>query len=176
LGAIGINPNATDSPVPVVPLQTLFGVLEQIRREIEHIFFNQTPVVAYSKAENSLLVDGSTEGDLHLTDLDGVIFTHTAPAHGDVVIDPDGTFTYTPGVSFTGSDSFDVTVSDADSGFHIHGLSGLLNLVTFGLVGDSGHTSSQHVTIGPERTVLVSGLNQPTDLQFLPDGRILIAE
>ena len=35
LAAIGLNPNATDSPVPAVPPQTLLGVLELIRREIE---------------------------------------------------------------------------------------------------------------------------------------------
>ncbi|MCB1293001.1 MAG: VCBS domain-containing protein, partial [Mycobacterium sp.] len=45
------------------------------------------------------------------------------------------------------TDSFTVTVSDADSGFHIHGLGGLLNLLTFGLLGDSGHTNARAVTV-----------------------------
>ena len=117
-------------------------------------------------------------GDLHPFDPDSANLTYAAtdPAHGSVVVYPDGTFTYTPDAGYTGPDSFDVTVSDADSGFHIHGLSGLLHLVTFGLLGDRGDTYTPHITIGFERTVLVSGLNQPVDFRFLPDGRILIAE
>lgn len=43
-------------------------------------------------------------------------------------------------------------------------------------LGLSGDTSTQQLTAGFGRTVLVSGLNQPTDFRFLPDGRILIAE
>ena len=70
----------------------------------------------------------------------------------------------------------------------MHGLSGLLNLVTFGLIGESGHTHTEIVTISGivpatdlDRTAFVSGLNQPTDsgscLKRQPQGdpdRILI--
>ena len=76
---------------------------------------------------------------------------------------------------YTGQDSFDVTVSDVSSGFHIHSLSGLINLVTFGLLGESGHTYTRTITIGGFTAItVVSGLEQPTDFRFLPDGRILI--
>lgn len=41
-----------------------------------------------------------------------------------------------------------MTVSDADSGFHIHGISGLLQiLLTFGLLGDSGHETANVVSV-----------------------------
>ena len=88
----------------------------------------------------------------------------------------DGTFVYTPGTTYTGQDSFQVTVSDARDGFHIHGAAGLLNLFTFGLLGSSGHRTTQSVLIGSERATVVSGLNSPVDFRFLPDGRILVAE
>ena len=35
----------------------------------------------------------------------------TKPAHGKLALNPDGSFTYTPSASFTGTDSFTYTVS-----------------------------------------------------------------
>jgi aldose sugar dehydrogenase len=184
LAAFGFGPLATNSPVaPAAPQTMLLGLLEWVRREISRTFFNQTPTIAYNPAENSL-VNGSIVGKLTAVDPDSTDFTFTAskPAHGEVTVDPDGTFTYTPGATYSGYDTFEVTVSDASSGFHIHGPSGLLNLVTFGLLGDSGDTSTRTITIGEAPsggytvTTVVSGLSQPTDFRFLPDGRILFAE
>lgn len=59
--------------------------------------------------------------------------TYTAPT------DWNGTDPYT--------DAFQVTTSDFWSGPHIHGLAGLVNLLTFGLVGSSGHNASGTVTV-----------------------------
>ncbi len=123
--------------------------------------------------------EGSIVGKFTAADPDGpgVTVTATKPAHGEVEIGPDGTFTYTPDATFNGQDSFQITVTEMDEGFHIHGLSGLLNLVTFGLIGDSGHSATTTVTIGGHTvSTVVSGLEEPTDLRFLPDGRILLAE
>ena len=41
------------------------------------------------------------------------IVRYTAPAHGTVVVNPDGSFTYTPEHGYSGSDGFEYTVSDA---------------------------------------------------------------
>ncbi|MBT9599367.1 MAG: tandem-95 repeat protein, partial [Vitreoscilla sp.] len=38
----------------------------------------------------------------------------TAPAHGTVVVNADGTFTYTPAANYNGPDSFTYTLTDAD--------------------------------------------------------------
>ncbi|MCC6075580.1 Ig-like domain-containing protein, partial [Pseudomonas sp. GCM10022188] len=38
------------------------------------------------------------------------------PAHGSVVVNSDGTYTYTPDANWSGADSFDYVVTDADSG------------------------------------------------------------
>ncbi len=134
------------------------------------------------------MVNGSIVGKLTVNDPDGTAYTLTAtePAHGDVVVNPDGTFVYTPDPDYNGTDTFDVTVTDANSGFHIHGLSGLLNLATFGLLGESGHTTTHTITIGPrfERTTVVSGLVSPNGFPVPAaagrppelDNRILIAE
>jgi len=140
-------------------------------------FNNQTPTLAYDPAENKV-VDGHIEGNLHPVDPDSTKLTYTAtkPALGTVVINPSGTFDYTPGVNYAGQDMFDVTVSDAVSGFHLHGFAGLLNLLSFGLLGTSGHKKTETVFIGDQRTVIASGLNSPVDFRFLPDGRIVVAE
>ena len=38
----------------------------------------------------------------------------TDPSHGTVVVNPDGTYTYTPNTGFTGTDTFTYTVTDKD--------------------------------------------------------------
>ncbi len=51
------------------------------------------------------------------SDPDGDVLTHsmlTGPANGSVVLNTDGTFTYTPGSDFNGSDSFTYQTTDAD--------------------------------------------------------------
>ncbi len=141
------------------------------------LFNNQTPTLAYDALENND-ANGQIEGDLHPFDPDSETLTYTAtqPALGTVVVNPNGTFAYTPGANFTGQDMFKVTVSDAGSGFHIHGFAGLINLLSLGLLGTSGHKTTETVFIGQQRTVVASGLTFPVDFRFLPDGRIVLAE
>lgn len=62
-----------------------------------------TPVVI-----NVLGNDNDTDGDA-LT-----VSATTLPANGTVIINPDGTVTYTPNNGFSGADSFEYTISDAD--------------------------------------------------------------
>lgn len=140
-------------------------------------FNNQTPTLSYNPAENTV-VDGHILGDLHPVDPDSAQLTITAtkPTYGTVTVNQNGTFDYSPGVNFTGQDMFDVAVSDAGSGFHLHGFAGLINLLSFGLIGTSGHKKTETVFIGDQRAVVADGLNGPVDFRFLPDGRILVAE
>ena len=180
LAPLGIGALATTTDTPVAPASptTLMGALELVRRELERIFVNKTPTFTYDSSTN-IAANGTITGKVIPVDADSTDLTYTAtsPADGHVDIDSNGNFTFTPNANYdpvTGS-SFAVTVSDADSDLHIHGLSGLLNLVTFGLIGESGHTHTQIVTVSGivpatdlERTAFVSGLNQPTDFRFLP--------
>ena len=59
--------------------------------------------------------------------------------------------TYTPPAGWDGAtayaDTFTVTASDDDGGFHIHGFVGLIHMMTFGLIGDSGHSATSTVTV-----------------------------
>ncbi|SDD06159.1 Calx-beta domain-containing protein [Pedobacter soli] len=58
-------------------------------------------------------------GTITATDVDGDPLTFTVstpPVHGTVVVNSDGTYTYTPSAGYVGSDTFTVTVSDGKGG------------------------------------------------------------
>ena len=58
-------------------------------------------------------------GQVVASDADGNPLSYTAgtaPAHGSVTVNPDGTWTYTPGSNFNGTDVFTVTISDGQGG------------------------------------------------------------
>ncbi|MGC4063023.1 MAG: retention module-containing protein [Aquabacterium sp.] len=63
--------------------------------------------------------DTPVSGQVKATDVDGDTLTFAKgadPAHGTVVVNEDGTWTYTPSKDYNGSDSFTVTVSDGHGG------------------------------------------------------------
>ncbi|WP_176561938.1 PQQ-dependent sugar dehydrogenase [Mycolicibacterium palauense] len=144
---------------------------------VNAFFNNVTPTLSHDPSED-IPVGDTILGSLHPVDPDSstLRYTATKPANGTVDIDSDGSFVYTPGPTYAGQDSFIVTVSDARSGFHIHGVQGLISLFTFGLLGNRGHKTTETVFIGSQRTVVAAGLHQPVDFRFLPDGRVLLAE
>ena len=118
-------------------------------------FSNQTPVLRPAQTGQSTA--GVVSGQLNASDPDSSPLSYNVtqnPVHGSVVVSATGGYAYTPdpAVASTGiTDSFRVSVSDAGSGFHIHGLIGLINLLTFGLIGSSGHTgiATVAVTVAP---------------------------
>ena len=126
LAWVGGAPSLTSVPAAPVESPGSLGLLAWVRRQL----FNQTPVTNYNPTQNSQSVDGVVTGNLNAVDADGDPLTFSvtqAPQHGTVVVNPNGTFAYTPNPDFAdagGTDSFTVTVSD-DDGTHIH-LLGLL--------------------------------------------------
>ena len=95
-------------------------------------------------------------GQLNAVDPDSPRLSYTIaadPARGIATVGVDGSWSYTPdsAVAAGGTDSFRVTVSDAPSGFAIHGVAGLINLLSFGLLGSRGDssTSAVAVTVAP---------------------------
>ncbi|MDQ8003742.1 MAG: Ig-like domain-containing protein [Pedobacter sp.] len=79
---------------------------------------NDVPV-ASSNPINTL-EDTPQNGTITATDADGDVLTYTVatpPAHGTLVIRPDGTYTYTPAPNYHGTDSFTINVSDGNGGF-----------------------------------------------------------
>jgi VCBS repeat-containing protein len=115
-------------------------------------FSNATPTLSWA-ADPEQGANGVITGMLNATDAEGdpLSFTVTAaPSNGSVAIGADGSYTYTPSetLAYEGTtDSFTVAASDAGAGFHLHGLGGLLNLLTFGLLGSGGHTATVTVPV-----------------------------
>ncbi|MBP7914831.1 MAG: tandem-95 repeat protein, partial [Vitreoscilla sp.] len=66
-------------------------------------------------ATEDTLLNGSLAGNDTLSGDGGNSFAvGTGPAHGSVVVNADGTFTYTPSANYNGPDSFTYTLTDAD--------------------------------------------------------------
>jgi len=65
--------------------------------------------------------DTPIEGAVVATDVEGDTLTYTVgegdgPQHGTVIVNPDGTYIYTPSENYYGGDSFVVTISDGNGG------------------------------------------------------------
>lgn len=129
---------------PTDPFSALFSGLAAA-------FFNQTPTLRPGQSGPS--TNGVVSGNLNAVDPDSpaLRFTITGkPTRGSATVNPDGTFSYLadPSVAATGTtDTFRVTVSDAASGFQLHGIGGLINLLSFGLIGLPGDSSTSTVTV-----------------------------
>jgi len=125
-------------------------------------FFNQSPTL--HPVQTGQGANGVINGVLGAADPDSAALTYTvarAPERGSVAVSADGAYTYSPDPSVAAigtTDSFVVTVSDADTGFHIHGLFGVINALTFGLIGESGHSggATVPVTVAPFTTPPIS--------------------
>ncbi len=168
-----LTPRPTAPPQPPV----LLAVLGWIRREIEHTFFNRTPV-ARDVAIAAHSQTPSTFDVIRVADDDPVTYSvpergqYGGPQSGTVAIDRStGEFAYTPdtGVQVGTEDEFTVTVSDEAAGFHVHGLSGLLR-------PDRGHTTTVKVSVtvvnsaptAPDITVDTT-VDKPIDIDLLRD-------
>ena len=120
------------------------------RDPISSLLDNATPSVGTTQTGQSN--DGVITGLLGMTDPDGDAVgaaVTSNPSHGRVVLNG-LQYTYTPDplmahTAFT--DSFTVIASDAGGGLHIHGLLGMINLLTFGLLGTAGHTTASTVRV-----------------------------
>lgn len=109
--------------------------------------FNRAPTLRPTQDTPGL--DGIVHGALNATDPDGDSLTYTVvrdPVRGQIAVDNAGNFTYTS-QQLSSTDTFTVRVSDAESGLHLHGLMGLINLLTFGLIGSAGHTTTRVITV-----------------------------
>lgn len=124
--AFGVDPLASNNPVPPPDSTTVLGALAFIRRELEYTLFNKGPVLAYNASQNSQTYYGVVTGHVtaagttgtRLTDASGdplTLSVSSQPTKGTVVLNQDGTFTYTPSTALAvtgGTDTFTVTADD----------------------------------------------------------------
>ncbi|WP_255283961.1 cadherin-like domain-containing protein, partial [Priestia megaterium] len=86
----------------------------------------------------------------------------TGPVNGTVVVNPDGTYTYTPNENYNGVDSFSVVVSDGQGGTAVSTIT-----ITILPVNDP--------PVGPVVVTLVTDEDTPVSSQitaFDPDGEV----
>src|SRR5262249_42640600 len=70
------------------------------------------------------------------------------------------TILYTPNPGATGTDTVTVTATEA-SADNIHGLSGLINALSFGVFGDAGRTATTTVTVHLNTPPKLSSISDP---------------
>lgn len=85
------------------------------------------------------------------TDVDGDTVTYaqgaTAPLHGSLVVESDGTFVYTPTTGYSGTDSFSFVVSDGFGGSNEYSVAISIAANTNPVDGDEALTTGQGQTL-----------------------------
>ncbi|MGG3125118.1 cadherin-like domain-containing protein, partial [Priestia megaterium] len=125
---------------------------------------NDVPVVP--NYEFVINEDTTLNSQVVATDIDGNPLTYallTGPVNGTVVVNPDGTYTYTPNENYNGVDSFSVVVSDGQGGTAVSTIT-----ITILPVNDP--------PVGPVVVTLVTDEDTPVSSQitaFDPDGEVL---
>ncbi len=103
----------------LAPISKLFG--EGTALLIRRSLFNQAPTVAPVQLTGQ--GEGPITGTIGAVDPEGDPLSYTitsTPLHGSAVVNPDGSYTYTPGGGFNGADNFVVAVTDGGGGRHIN--------------------------------------------------------
>ncbi|WP_338705501.1 tandem-95 repeat protein [Priestia aryabhattai] len=136
---------------------------------VTNVFVTVTPVNDVPVVPNYEFVineDTSLNSQVVATDVDGNPLTYgllTGPVNGTAVVNPDGTYTYTPNENYNGVDSFSVVVSDGQGGTGISTIT-----ITILPVNDP--------PVGPVVVTLVTNEDTPVSSQitaFDPDGEVL---
>jgi VCBS repeat-containing protein len=128
---------------------------------------NDGPVAldaAVGGAEDTAIAGAVAGSDIDGDTLAFVVAPGSGPAHGSVVMAPDGTFVYTPGPDFNGTDTFSYTVSDGQGGT----ATGTVD-VTVDAVNDGPTTADATAAVAEDNIVtgqIVAGDVDGDDLAF----------
>ncbi|KDE99277.1 hypothetical protein Y900_010050 [Mycolicibacterium aromaticivorans JS19b1 = JCM 16368] len=114
-------PSASASPTDVLTslVGSIQGLFEGAALLVRRTFFNEAPTVAPVQLTGE--TTGPITGNIDATDPEGdhMVYKVTQQGHyGTVVVNSDGSYTYTPTADFKGVDSF--VVSATDTGLHIN--------------------------------------------------------
>ena len=108
---------------------------------------NDAPVAQDASASGT--EDTPISGTVVATDVDSPTLNYVLGAqamHGTVVVNPNGTYTYTPNPDFNGSDSFTFTANDGAAGFDTATVTLTVNPVNDAPVAQSGSASGSEDT------------------------------
>ena len=113
------NPNYNGNDSFTIKLDDGNGGTTTVTVNITVTAVNDAPTVAAPADSKTTPEDVPVSGSVVAFDVENDPLTYTKatdPAHGTVVVNPDGTYTYTPTLDYTGPDSFTVLVSDGKGG------------------------------------------------------------
>ena len=123
---------------------------------------NDAPVAQNGSASGN--EDTPITGTLVATDVESLTLTYALAAqalHGTVVVNSDGTYTYTPTLNFNGTDSFTFTASDGTAGSNTATVTLTVNPVNDAPVAQNGSASGNEDTpIGG--TLIATDVDNPT--------------
>ncbi len=152
---VGIAAAAPLTPGPVASASA--ASQPSIQQRFQGTFFAASPTFSPQAVSVSIGPGASSQPfELGAQDADTDTLTYTiagngtGTAAGTLSITGESA-TYTPPTGWDGAtgyvDTFTVTASDDGAGFHVHGIVGLLNMLTFGLLGEAGHDATSTVTV-----------------------------
>lgn len=125
---------------------------------------NDPPVAANATA--TVAEDTPFNGTLPVSrDVDGDAVTYSTasdPAHGTLMLNADGTYTYVPDLDYNGSDTFTYTVSDGRGGTNTYTVA-----IQVGGTNDAPTAANQNVSV-PEDRPLIASLPSATDIDGDP--------
>ena len=117
-GTLTYTPNANyNGPDSFTYTVTSGGVTETTTVNVTVMPVDDVPVAVndtFTTNEDTSLTDTLATNDTPSGDGGNVWTLATGPAHGTVVVNIDGSFTYTPTADYNGADSFTYTITDAD--------------------------------------------------------------
>ncbi|WP_435169101.1 Ig-like domain-containing protein [Paenibacillus glycanilyticus] len=106
----------------------------------------------------------SVTGSFKASDVDGDTLTFTVvtpPAHGTVVINNDGTYTYTPAAGYGSTDSFTFKANDGQFDSNTATIALTVRLLD-GWVGDRSVTDTSEWTVAPNKPLKISAITEVT--------------
>ncbi|NIK69490.1 Ig-like domain-containing protein [Paenibacillus sp. BK720] len=121
---------------------------------------------APTASDDSKVVESgsSATGGFKASDVDGDTLTFavvTPPAHGTVVINNDGTYTYTPDAGYGSTDSFTFKANDGKLTSNTATVTLAVRLLD-GWVGDRAVTDSSEWTVAPNKPLKISAITEVT--------------
>ncbi|MCV7372433.1 hypothetical protein H5P33_06875 [Mycolicibacterium arabiense] len=175
VGAL-LTPFLVPGPFAPAPLPGLWAVLAWVRREITHTFFNRSPIAVPIQTGQSLT--GVVTGNLNAVDPNGDPLTATVTQQGQfgtVVINANGTYTYTPNGAVPAGgiiDSFKVTITDGPD-MHLPGIFGLVQGVFECIARFVGIAQPDTIVKTVPVTVVGSAIGLPPVIVTNPVGPIV---
>lgn len=157
---------ATDSAATTTASMSLGDLIVALFLGLQRSLFNQSPT-AKPEQDDGQTSEGVVTGDVGAADPDGdpvTVELSIGPSNGTVVVNADGTYTYTPSASLAasgGTDTFTVVVRETNASEHTHGFQGwfsaTVQLLTLGaVVPNDGSYITQVVTVTIAATTDVS--------------------